>query len=51
MVGDSLDWVGVFGCGLEMCERDCTWAGVDLIEQEWAKNEQEWAKASGYRWQ
>ena len=30
MVGDGLDWIRVFGCGLEMGDRDCTWKGVDL---------------------
>ena len=29
-VGDGLDWVRVFGYGLEMGERDCTWAGLGL---------------------
>ena len=30
IVGDELDWVRIFGCGLEMGVRDCTWAGVGL---------------------
>ena len=30
MVGDGLDWVKVFGCGLEMGEKGCTWVGVGL---------------------
>ena len=27
VVSDGLDWVRVFGYGLEIDERDCTWAG------------------------
>ena len=30
MVGDALDWVKVFGCGLEMSERACTLVKVGL---------------------
>ena len=28
MVSDGLDWVRVFGYGLEMGERGCTWLGA-----------------------
>ena len=30
MVSDGLDWVRVFGYGLEMDERGCTWAGISI---------------------
>ena len=30
MVGDGLDWMKVFGCGLEMGERGYTWVEVGL---------------------
>lgn len=30
IVGDELDWVTVFGCGLEMGETGCTWVEVGL---------------------
>ena len=30
MVGDGLDWVRVFGCGLEMGGRGCTRVGVGI---------------------
>ena len=35
MVDDKLDWVGVFGCGLEMGERE----SAHGQEWEWAKKE------------
>ena len=30
MVDDWFDWVRVFGCGLEIGQRGCTWKGVSL---------------------
>ena len=41
MVGNGLDWVRVFGYGLEMGERDYTWA---QNQQQWSKHEWEWDK-------
>ena len=29
-VGDGLDWVRVFGCGLQMCELGCAWVGEGI---------------------
>ena len=62
VVGDGLDWVRIFGCGLKVDKRGCIIGGSGLklarsglnmseSEQEWPKNEQEWAEKSGNRWQ
>ena len=52
MVRDGLNWVRVFGCGLEMGKSSCTWQewlNIKGSEWEWAENEWEWIK-NEWKW-
>ena len=55
MVGDALDWVKVFGCGLEMSERACTLVKVGLkrvgVDETWVWVSGSVLKMSGSEWE